>query len=83
VDVNSRCYTKKGNTPQAANKHESISVNQHEQFPVSHGTTSGSFSVTPLSTLSCPGGQYVVVESTAYHLTLTGPGGISASIASS
>jgi len=80
VDVSSRCYTKSGNKPQAANKQESISVNQNGNFPVSHGQTTGSFTVTPLSTLSCPGGQTVVIESISYNLTLSGPGGITATL---
>lgn len=82
VDVSSRCYTRSGNKPQAANKQETLNVNQAGTFPVSHGQTTGSFTVTPLSTLKCPGGQHVVVESVSYDLTLNGPGGITAPITS-
>jgi hypothetical protein len=82
VTVSSRCYTKSGNKPQAANKQETLSVNQSGTFPVSHGQTTGSFTVTPLSTLKCPGGQRVVIESVSYDLTLNGPGGITAPITS-
>jgi hypothetical protein len=74
VDVNSRCYTRKGNTPQAANKQESISVNSTDTFAVRNGRTDISFSVAPLSTLTCPGGQHVVIESVTYDLTLSGQG---------
>jgi hypothetical protein len=74
VDVSSRCYTKKGNTPQAANKQESISVNDSEPFPVSNGQTTGSFTISPVSTLTCPGGQHVVIESLTYDLFLSGQG---------
>jgi hypothetical protein len=78
VDVFSRCYNRGGNKPQADNKQETIAVNQAQQFPVSHGQTTGSFTVTPLSTLTCPGNQIVVIESVSFDLTLTGPGGITA-----
>jgi hypothetical protein len=74
VDVSSRCYTKSGNTPQAANKQETISVNQAETFPVRNGRTNVSFTVTPLSTLRCPGGQRVVIESVTYDLQIVGEG---------
>jgi hypothetical protein len=71
VDVSSRCYTKSGNKPQAANKQESISVSQTETFGVRNGRTNATFTVTPLSTLTCPGGQHVVIESVTYDLDLT------------
>ena len=74
VNVSSRCYTKSGNKPQAANKQETIDVNQSEDFAVRNGQTTGSFTITPLSTLTCPGGQHVVVESVSYDLTLAGQG---------
>jgi hypothetical protein len=77
VVVNSRCYTRSGNKPQAANKQETLQVNQTDDFPIRNGQTSGSFTVTPLSTLTCPGGQHVVIESVDYsNLALTGPGGL-------
>jgi hypothetical protein len=74
VTVSSRCYTRKGNTPQAANKQETVPVSASDTFPVSNGQTRGSFSVTASSTLDCPGGQHVVIESFTYDLTLTGQG---------
>ena len=75
VLVSSRCYTKSGNKPQAANKQETLSINQTETFPVRNGQTTGSFTVSPLSTLSCPKGQRVVIESVDYsNLVLTGQG---------
>ena len=77
MTVSSRCYTKSGNKPQAANKQETIAVNQTDDFPVRNGQTTGSFTVTPLSTLTCPGGQHVVIESVDFSdLVLTGPGGL-------
>ena len=74
VTVSSRCYTRSGNTPQAANTRETIHVDQFGTFPVRNGRTNVSFSVSPLSTLKCPGGQHVVIEGVTYDLTLTGPG---------
>jgi hypothetical protein len=70
VNVSSRCYTKSGNRPQAANKQESISVNDSVPFDVRNGRTNATFTVTPLSTLQCPGGQRVVIESVSYDLAL-------------
>jgi hypothetical protein len=70
VNVSSRCYTKSGNKPQAANKQETINVNDTESFPVRNGRTNASFTVSPISTLQCPGGQHVVIESFTYNLAL-------------
>jgi hypothetical protein len=39
VDVSSRCYTKSGNKPQAANEQESINVSQTKTFDVRNGRT--------------------------------------------
>lgn len=74
VTVASRCYTKSNNKPQAANKQETINVSSTKTFPVRNGQTTGSFTITPLSTLTCPPGQRVVVESVSYNLTLSGQG---------
>ena len=74
VNVFSRCYNKGGNKPQADNKQETINVSQDKDFPVRNGRTNISFTVTPLSTLTCPGNQVVVVESVSYNLTLSGEG---------
>jgi len=74
VTVDSRCYTKSGNKPQAANKHEVLAVDQSGSFPVRNGRTNVSFTVTPLSTLDCPKGQVTVIESVTYDLTLAGEG---------
>ena len=70
VNVSSRCYTKSNNKPQAANKQETISVNQTETFPVRNGRTNATFTVSPLSTLDCPPGQVVRIESVTYDLDL-------------
>jgi hypothetical protein len=74
VDVFSRCYNRGGNKPQADNKQETIAVNQADTFDVRNGQTTGSFTVTPLSTLTCPGNQVVRIESISYNLDLDGMG---------
>jgi hypothetical protein len=76
VTVSSRCYTKSGNKPQAANKQETINVSDTETFAVRNGRTNATFSVTPLSTLQCPGGQHVVIESATYNLDLVYQGNV-------
>ncbi len=76
VTVSSRCYTKSGNKPQAANKQETINVSQTETFAVRNGRTNATFMVTPLSTLRCPNGQIVVIESVTYNLDLIYQGNV-------
>src|SRR5687768_9289910 len=72
----SRCYTKSGNKPQAANKRETATLSTTETFPVRNGQTTGTLSLTaPASTLECPKGQKVVTESVTFSdVTLDGPG---------
>ena len=74
VNVSSRCYTKSNNKPQAANKQETIAVSSTGTFPVRNGQTTGTLSVSGRSTLTCPPGQRVVIESMSYDLTLSGQG---------
>jgi hypothetical protein len=74
VTVFSQCYNKGGNNPAADNKEETISVNQTQTFPVRNGRTNVSFTITPLSTLTCPGNQVVRIESVTYDLVLSGEG---------
>lgn len=71
VDVFSRCYNGGGNKPQADNKQETIAVNALRDFDVRNGQVTFAFYITPVSTLTCPGKQVVVVESATYDLTLT------------
>ena len=71
VDVFSRCYNRGGNKPQADNKQEQISVDTSKTFPVKNGRTDASFTITPLSTLQCPGSQVVRIESFSYDLTIS------------
>jgi len=80
LDVFSRCYNRGGNKPQADNKQETINVSESGTFPVRGGQTTGSFEVTAESTLTCPGNQIVVIESISYNLTLSGPGGLTATL---
>ena len=70
VDVFSRCYNRGGNKPQADNKQETLAVNSTATFPVRNGRTNASFTISPLSTLQCPGSQVVVIESFSYDLDL-------------
>jgi len=74
VDVFSQCYNRGGKNPAADNKEETIAVDQTDSFPVRNGRTNVSFTIEPLSTLDCPGGQRVVIESVTYDLTLSGQG---------
>jgi hypothetical protein len=75
VTVDSRCYTKSGNKPQAANKQETINVSQSDTYPGRNGRTNISFSVPPHSTLTGPKGHVVVIESVDFSgLTLSGEG---------
>lgn len=74
VDVFSRCYNRGGNKPQAENKQETIAVDEFGTFPVRNGRTNVEFTVSPLSTLTCPGNQAVVIESLTWDLTLVGEG---------
>jgi hypothetical protein len=76
VDVFSRCYNRGGNKPQADNKQETISVSQTQTFPVRNGRTNATFTVTPLSTLTCPGNQQVVIESFSYDLSISYQGNV-------
>jgi hypothetical protein len=72
IDVSSRCYTRSGNKPQAANKQESINVDATTTSNVGrNGRATATLTVTPLSTLTCPGGQHVVIESVSYNIDLS------------
>ena len=79
VDVFSRCYNRGGNKPQADNKQETIDVDATETFPVRNGRTNATFTITPLSTLQCPGNQVVRIESFSFDLDLIYQGEVLAS----
>ena len=72
----SRCYTKSNNKPQAANKRETSSLSTTQTFPVRNGQTTGKLTLTaPPSTLECPPGQKVVVESVSFsNVSISGMG---------
>jgi hypothetical protein len=72
VTTTSQCFTKSGNPVEGVPKSETIDVNATGSFPVRNGQTTGSFTISPLSTLRCTGQQHVVILSVAYNLTLTG-----------
>ena len=72
VTTTSQCFTKSGNPVNGVPKSETNTVNQTGTFPVRNGQTTGSFTVSPLSTLTCTGGQHVVIQSAHCNLTLTG-----------
>jgi hypothetical protein len=82
INVSSRCYTKSQNKPQAANKQEAINVDTETTSAVRNGRTNASLTVAPLSTLSCPPGQHVVVESVTYDITLSYMGDVLATFTS-
>jgi hypothetical protein len=72
VTTTSQCFTKSGNPVNGVPKSETINVNATGSFPVRNGQTTGSFTIAPLSTLTCTGNQHVVILSAAFDLTLTG-----------
>ena len=83
IDVSSRCYTRSGNKPQAANKQETIHVDSTETFDVRNGRTNATFTIAPISTLGCPPGQRVVIESVTYDLDLVYMGDVLTTFSSS
>ena len=72
VTTTAQCFTKSGNPVSGVPKTETTAVNATGSFPVRNGQTTGSLTVSPLSTLECTGNQHVVILSAAFDLTLTG-----------
>jgi hypothetical protein len=72
ADVTSQCFTRSGNPVQGVPKSETIDVNVTGTFDVRNGQTTGSLTVSPLSTLTCTGSQQVRILSVSFDLTLTG-----------
>lgn len=72
VNTTSQCFTKSGNPVNGVPKSETINVNATGSFPVRNGQTTGSLTVSPISTLTCTGNQQVVILSAHFDLTLTG-----------
>jgi len=63
LDVFAQCYNRGGKNPAADNKQEQADINLTGTFPVRNGRTNATFTITPASTLECPGNQRVVIES--------------------
>jgi hypothetical protein len=57
-------------------------VNTTETFPVRNGSANPTFTISPLSTLQCPRGQRVVIESVSYDLDLVYQGNVLATFSS-
>jgi hypothetical protein len=72
ITTTSQCFTKSGNPVNGVPKSETINVNATGTFPVRNGQTTGSLTVSPISTLQCTGNQHVVILSASFDLTLTG-----------
>ena len=72
INVTSQCFTRSGNPVQGVPKQETINVNATGTFDVRNGQTTGSLSVTPLSTLTCTGSQEARILSASYDLFLNG-----------
>ena len=72
ANVTSQCFTKSGNPVNGVPKQETVDVNVTGSFPVRNGQTTGSLTVSPLSTLTCTGNQQVRILDVSFDLTLTG-----------
>jgi hypothetical protein len=72
ANVSSQCFTRSGNPVNGVPKQETIDVNVTGTFPVRNGQTTGSLTVSPLSTLTCTGNQQVRILDVSFDLTLTG-----------
>ena len=72
ANVTSQCFTKSGNPVNGVPKQETVDVNVGGTFDVRNGQTTGSLTVSPLSTLTCTGKQEVRILDVSFDLTLTG-----------
>ena len=72
VTATSQCFTKSGNPVNGVPKSDTTQVNATGTFPVRNGQTTGSFTISPLSTLTCTGNQHVVILSVHWNLFLNG-----------
>jgi hypothetical protein len=71
LNVFAQCYNRGGKNPAADNKQETNDISQTGTFPVRNGRTNATFTVSPVSTLQCPGNQVVIIESASGTLDLT------------
>jgi len=72
INTSSQCFTRSGNPVQGVPKQETINVNATGTFDVRNGQTTGSLTVSPLSTLTCTGNQQVRSTINSYNLFLNG-----------
>jgi hypothetical protein len=72
ITTTSQCFTKSGNPVNGVPKSETINVDATGTFPVRNGQTTGTLTVSPISTLQCTGNQHVVILDASFDLTLTG-----------
>jgi hypothetical protein len=76
VTATSQCYTKSGNPVNGVPKSETKPVDATGTFPIHNGQVTGSFTISPLSTLTCTGNQHVVILSVSWDLFLSNDVGI-------
>ena len=74
ITARAQCYTKSGNPVNGVPKSDTTNVNATGSFPVRNGQVTGSFTVSPLTTLTCTGSQRVRILSVTYDLFLNGAG---------
>jgi hypothetical protein len=72
VTVSSQCFTKSGNPVNGVPKSDTTDVNATGTFDVRNGQVTGSFTISPLSTLTCTGNQEVRTLSASFDLFLNG-----------
>jgi hypothetical protein len=76
VTATSQCFTKSGNPVNGVPKTETTNVGASATFPIHNGSVTGSFTISPLSTLTCTGNQHVVIQSVSWDLFLSNDVGI-------
>jgi hypothetical protein len=72
VTAEAQCFTRSGNPVNGVPKKDTTQVNATGTFDVRNGQTTGSFTVAPLTTLTCTGNQRVVILDVSYDLYLNG-----------
>jgi hypothetical protein len=76
ANVTSQCFTKSGNPVNGVPKRETVDVDAGGSFPVRNGQTTGTITVSPLSTLTCTGNQQVRILAVTYDLVLSNDVGL-------
>ena len=72
ITTSSQCFTRSGNPVEGVPKSETIAVNATGTFDVRNGQTTGSLTVSPLTTLQCTGNQQARLLSVHFNLFLNG-----------